>query len=180
MTNNFFTDLLAVQAEIEPIEKDSKNPFYNSDYTSLNATIFACKEVLNKHNFILLQPLQSDADGVYVCTTLLHTSGEKIESKTRIMAKALNDPQAQGSAITYARRYSLKSILAMFDADDDAEQAMKREIPEEISEYKCAIHGEVMERRFSEAKQKSYWVHFDENGNGCFGQGYRPKSKQSK
>lgn len=114
-----YLDLLKVQQEIESVSKDATNPFFKSGYATLGATIEACKTILNSHNFIVLQPLQSDADGVYVCTTLIHTSGGKIESKMRINQKEQNNPQAQGSAISYARRYSLQSILCMMTTDDD-------------------------------------------------------------
>lgn len=118
-----YLDLLKVQQEIESVDKDGKNQYFNSNYATLGATIDACKEILNKHNFIVLQPLQSDADGVYICTTLIHTTGGKIESKMRINQKEQNNPQAQGSAITYARRYSLQSILCMNAEDDDGNSA---------------------------------------------------------
>lgn len=127
-SNTFLKDLLEAQKEIEGIDKDGKNPFFKSDYTTLNATIQACKEILNKHNIILLQPIYSDENGVYVATTIIHTiSEQKIESRMRIIPAKDNDPQAQGSAITYARRYSLKSFLCMSDEDDDGEKAMRRD-----------------------------------------------------
>ncbi len=126
--NKFLQDLLAAQKEIEGVDKDGKNPFFKSDYTTLNATIQACKEILNKHNIIVMQPITSDEHGVYVSTTIIHAiSEQKIESKMRIIPSKENDPQAQGSAITYARRYALKSFLCMSDADDDGEKAMSRD-----------------------------------------------------
>jgi len=131
--NNYITDLLNAQKEIEGVGKDGKNPFFKSDYTTLNSTILACKEILNNHNFVLLQPIESDENGVYVCTTLLHSSGEKVTSKMRIEQAKINDPQAQGSAITYARRYSLKSLLTMSDGDDDGEKAMARQFVSSVA-----------------------------------------------
>jgi len=124
--NTFYKDLLKAQAQIEEVQKDATNPFFKSGYATLNATIAACKKILNDNNFIVLQPIQSDAEGVYVCTTLIHTSGEKIESRMKIESKAENDPQAQGSAISYARRYSLQSLLLMSAVDDDGEGAMTK------------------------------------------------------
>jgi hypothetical protein len=121
----FYTDLLKAQKAIEGVEKDGTNPFFHSDYTSLNATILACKETLNANNIIVLQPIESDENGVYVATTLIHTTGERLTSKMRITAVKSNDPQAQGSAITYARRYALKAMLCMSDSDDDGEKAME-------------------------------------------------------
>jgi hypothetical protein len=126
--NTFYQDLLSAQKEIESVDKDGNNPFFKSTYTTLNATIQACKEILNKHNIIVLQPIESDENGVYVCTKLIHTSGDKLESRMLIEKAKSHDPQAQGSAITYARRYSLKSLLTMSDSDDDAEKAMARPV----------------------------------------------------
>lgn len=121
--SEFYEDLLKAQQEIEKVDKDAVNPFFKSDYTTLNATIQACKSALNKNNIIVLQPIESDENGVYVSTTLIHTSGESLTSKMTIREAKNNDPQAQGSAITYARRYSLKSMLCMSDEDDDGEKA---------------------------------------------------------
>lgn len=145
-----YLDLLKVQQEIESIDKDSTNPFFKSTYATLGATIDACKGILNKHNFIVLQPLQSDADGVYVCTTLIHTTGGKIESKMRINQKEQNNPQAQGSAITYARRYSLQSILCMNAEDDDGNIATgnKKECQHLKTTDKQATGGEFKGKWF--------------------------------
>ena len=126
MENTMYLDLITAQSEIEKVSKDGTNPFFKSEYTTLNATIGACKEVLNKNRFAILQPIESDVDGVYVCTTLIHISGEKLVSRMRIIPTKVNDPQAQGSAITYARRYALKSMLCMSDKDDDGELGMAR------------------------------------------------------
>jgi hypothetical protein len=144
--NDFYKDLLKAQTQIEDVQKDATNPFFKSGYATLNATIEACKKILNDNNFIVLQPIQSDSDGVYVCTTLIHISGEKIESRMKIESKASNDPQAQGSAISYARRYSLQSFLLMSAVDDDGEKATNHDEPAKsqtfgTGKYKCEICG---------------------------------------
>ncbi len=184
--NSMYEDLLKAQMEIEGVEKDGKNPFFKSDYTSLNATIFACKQVLNKHNFLVLQPIQSDQNGVYVCTSLIHTSGGQIDSKMTIREAKSNDPQAQGSAITYARRYSLKSFLCMSDNDDDAEQAQNtyRETksspqsnPQKKQEVQlddgltsiCQKHNVKMVQKISARTGNPYWSHKLEDNSLCFG-----------
>jgi hypothetical protein len=58
-------------------------------------------------------------------TVLMHESGEFIHGSMPIHAKKEKDPQAYGSAITYARRYSLASVLglAVGDEDDDGNAA---------------------------------------------------------
>jgi len=179
----FYDDLLQAQKEIEAVDKDGKNPFFKSDYTTLNATILACKEILNKHNIIILQPILSDEFGVHVCTVLVHKSGERIESKMKIEPAKVNDPQAQGSAITYARRYSLKSLLTLSDNDDDGEASMNRSntntttsrsstpkpSPKPVSGLTrlCPIHNTEMTEHISK-KGTPYFGHIVDN-KWCFG-----------
>jgi len=176
MDNTFYQDLLKAQKAIEAVDKDGKNPFFKSDYATLNATIIACKQALNDNNIMVLQPIESDENGVYVATTLIHTSGERLTSKMRITMAKVNDPQAQGSAITYARRYSLKSMLAMSDEDDDGEKAMARTQEKPVMDQltaRCKIHDVEMKQGFSQKTQKNYWYHDSEEGR-CFGKEYRP------
>lgn len=118
--------LLKAQSSIKIIKKDAENKFFKSSYATLEATIQAIQEPLNKNGIVFLQPLVSEESGTYVETTLVHESGEFITSKMRIEQSKANDPQSQGSAISYARRYSLQAILSLGTEDDDAEQAMAR------------------------------------------------------
>lgn len=140
---DWLKDLLVVQSLIEGVTKSGVNPFFHSDYATLNDVVDSCKKILNDNNFIVLQPIVSDVEGVYVCTTLLHTSGNKIESKMRIQAKSDNNPQDQGSAISYARRYSLQSLLCMSAVDDDGEKATnhsKEVTKEQDKKTRACIH----------------------------------------
>lgn len=126
--------LLEAQKAMKPAKKTAKNPFYGSMYAPLNSVIETIKDNLNSHDITCLQPI----DGEYVETVLIHTSGEWISSKTPIVPKVtkvtnkdgvitetISDPQATGSAISYARRYALNSMLLMEDEDDDGQAAMK-------------------------------------------------------
>ncbi len=114
--------LLVAQKKITVAIKDSENPFFKSKYADLPAVIDACKSALNDSDIIALQPIQGDK----VETILIHSSGEWLSSETNIVCKAQNDPQAYGSAITYARRYGLQSFMLIPAEDDDAEGAMDR------------------------------------------------------
>lgn len=114
--------LLEAQKEIGAAKKTGKNPFFHKDYATLGDVMEACKDTLNKHGITVLQPIC----GEFVETVLLHTSGEWLSSKTPIVAKQVNDPQAVGSAITYARRYGLQSMVFIPAEDDDAEKATNR------------------------------------------------------
>tara|TARA_R110002126_G_scaffold6532_2_gene33667 strand:- start:1444 stop:2196 length:753 start_codon:yes stop_codon:yes gene_type:complete len=118
--------LVAAQAEIGGAVKGSSNPFFKSNYADLNSVILELKPIFVRHGFAVIQLPVSDENGVGVSTRIQHTSGEYIEqSFTLPLAK--NDPQAAGSAITYAKRYSLKALGLMPDLDDDGEAAMFRQ-----------------------------------------------------
>lgn len=123
--------LLKAQRIIGAAKKDSVNPFFKAKYADLGSVMEVCKDPLNENGIAILQPIVSNGVGVYVLTTLLHESGEFISSQLRIAAKNEHDPQAQGSAITYARRYALQSMLSIPVEDDDGEGAMKRNEPVE-------------------------------------------------
>lgn len=114
---------LEAQKKIKPVKKDGTNPYFNSRYATLSAVFDNVKEVLNEAGFSILQPVMGDK----VKTRLLFTDGTTIEDEgTPIVCKVDNDPQAQGSAITYARRYGLMSLLGLPADDDDAESATGR------------------------------------------------------
>lgn len=114
---------LEAQKKIKPVKKDGTNPYFNSRYATLSAVFDNVKEILNEAGFSILQPVMGDK----VKTRLLFTDGTTIEDEgTPIVCKVDNDPQAQGSAITYARRYGLMSLLGLPADDDDAESATGR------------------------------------------------------
>lgn len=122
--------LLKAQKTIGAAKKDAKNPFFKSSYADLGAVMEACKEALNENGITVLQPVGRDEFGAYVETMLLHESGEFITDRMPVVAKSQNDPQAQGSAVTYARRYSLQSMVFIPAEDDDAERATNhRSVP---------------------------------------------------
>jgi hypothetical protein len=128
--------LVAAQAEIGGAVKGSDNPFFKSKFADLNTVILALKPIFVKHGFAVIQMPVSDENGVGVSTRIQHNSGEFIEQQfTLPLAK--NDPQAAGSAITYAKRYALKALGLMPDLDDDGEAAMFRQVDEFTAEQKA-------------------------------------------
>lgn len=121
-TKSIKQKLLAAQKEIGAIKKDKKNPYFNSNYTDVNALLEVVKPILNAHDLVLMQPLQS-TDGInYLYTSVVDaTSGEVIESCIRLPDQP--DPQKMGSLITYYRRYALQSMLSLETIDDDGNKA---------------------------------------------------------
>ncbi len=105
--------------------KDSKNPFFKSNYADLTSVIMAIKEPFSNAGLAYTQFPVSEDGRVGVVTRLMHESGEWLEH-SYTLPTVKNDPQAAGSAITYARRYALQSIAGIPTADDNAESAMLR------------------------------------------------------
>lgn len=106
------------QAEMKAALKDSSNPFFKSKYADFASVWETCRTPLTKHGLSISQlPVQKD--GMFgVRTILMHTSGEWI-SEELLLPVTKQDPQAAGSAITYARRYSLSGIVCLATEDDD-------------------------------------------------------------
>lgn len=102
------------------VGKDSTNPHFRNKYASLSNIIEAVTPHLNANGLAVIQ--MPSVDGLE--TVLLHESGEFISSVSAIAAKDPMNPQAVGSAITYARRYALGAVLSLnIDEDDDANAA---------------------------------------------------------
>ena len=112
------------QAEMSGAKKKATNPFFKSKYSDLNSVVDAvripfCDNGLSYSQFPLFE------NGcVGVETILMHESGEWI-SNILMLPMAKQDPQAAGSAITYARRYSLQAIAGIPSEDDDGNHASK-------------------------------------------------------
>ena len=117
--------LLEAQKSMAAPKKKSTNPFFKSKYADLNSVLEACINPLNNNGITVLQPIVQMNDFDYVETILIHTSGEFISGKTKILIKSPNDPQAQGSGISYARRYGLQSLVNLGADDDDGNGANK-------------------------------------------------------
>ena len=120
---NIAKALIAAQKEMGNATKDSNNPFFKSKYADLNSIREACLPALNENGICVIQPICQIEGKNFVKTILLHESGETIESLTEILFAKQNDAQAQGSGITYARRYGLQALVCIGAEDDDGNKA---------------------------------------------------------
>ena len=126
-------------------KKGATNPFFKSKYADLNAIREAVIPILNANGISVLQPIIHLDGKNFVKTILLHESGELMESLTEIIYNKVNDAQAQGSGISYARRYSLQSFVCVGADDDDAQKAVQskpqatKEIMEKAKTAKATI-----------------------------------------
>jgi|LakMenEpi03Aug12_release.lakeMendotaPanAssembly.Ray.scaffolds.fasta_scaffold13897_2 hypothetical protein len=123
MSKNLIVALLKAKSEFKPIKKDASNPFFKSKYLSLDALLEAVEGALSKNGLLIVQTLSASPNALV--TTIYHESGESISGSHPL--PDITDPQKFGSAITYARRYSICAILSITaDEDDDANTASDR------------------------------------------------------
>ena len=124
--NKFAAAFIAAQSQMDDAKKDSTNPFFKNKYADLNSVREACVPALNANGIAVLQPIVQVDGKNFVKTLLLHESGESMECLTEILFAKQNDPQAQGSGITYARRYGLQSLVNIGAEDDDGNKAAEK------------------------------------------------------
>jgi hypothetical protein len=124
--------LNAAQKAMGAAKKDANNPFFSSTYADLNSVISAIKEPFENNGLSYSQfPLFKDGF-VGVETIVLHISGEWMSGELVLPIKK-QDPQAAGSAITYARRYALQAIAGIPAEDDDGNGATIEKAPQKQS-----------------------------------------------
>jgi len=143
---------LAAQKEMGNAKKDSSNPFFKSKYADLNAVREAVIPALNQHGISVIQPHVINEGRNYVETILLHESGEFISGLTEIVFADKGNAQAQGSGITYARRYGLQSICNIGAEDDDGNEAAKN--PTEKPKAEQPTKPWLTQKQFEQAEQR--------------------------
>lgn len=131
--NELITALSKAQGEISPAIKDSLNPHYKNKYADLNSCWNACRPALSKHGLAIIQTMTENDGKLSLITTLAHSSGQWMRSYLPILTQKM-DAQGIGSAITYARRYSLAAIVGIAPDDDDGNAAC--DAPKQVPQKK--------------------------------------------
>lgn len=121
--NDLFSALAKAQGEIKSALKDSTNPHYKSKYADLASVWDACRGPLSKNGLSVCQYTQNNETGMSLVTQLSHVSGQWVRGEMPLLC-ARNDMQGLGSAITYARRYSLAAMVGVAQDDDDGNAAV--------------------------------------------------------
>ena len=127
------TALGKAQSEFPQIKRSQKVDFLTNNgtrikysYAPLSEIFDAIRKPLAENGLAISQPMTIINGKLIVETVLSHSSGEWISGQILIESQKL-DPQSIGSALTYARRYSLSALLGIAsEEDDDAEGAMDR------------------------------------------------------
>jgi len=143
------TALNKAQSEMKVALKDSTNPFFESSYADFASVWETCREPLTKNGLSVSQLCINEGELIGVETVLMHNSGEWISSRL-LLKPVKSDPQSQGSALTYARRYSLSGIVTLAtEADDDANEASKKTVKTKPETFLTV--GELVEKMTSSA-----------------------------
>jgi len=144
--NKVAAALVKAQKEFGPALKSSTNPHFKSRYADLAACVEAVVDALNNNGIALTQRVSPSDSGVIVETVFIHESGEIINCGQLHVPATKQDAQGYGSALTYARRYSLMAACGIAPEDDDGNAATKRPsapaqpIPD-ITDHLSAIDG---------------------------------------
>ena len=117
-----------LKKEIGAITKDSTNPYFKSKYFDINALLSHLEPLFVKHGLMIAQPI---IDGKVVTQLIDPITGEFIDSSLKLDETL--DPQKLGSQITYFRRYTLQSLLALQGADDDGNRAVGNGVSESVT-----------------------------------------------
>ena len=121
---NIATALLEFHKTNPHVVEDKRNPHFKNIYASLESVIKAVRTA-SEFGLTFTQEMDFEGDITFVRTVMMHSSGDTRVSRTKIVSKDPNDPQKQGSAISYAKRYGLQSIFGLPSDDDDGEIANK-------------------------------------------------------
>lgn len=102
--------------------KDTENTYFNSKYATLAAVLDVIREPFRDNGLCVTQRTAFTGADVILITTLWHSSGQFISGEYPVRPTK-NDPQGFGSAMTYARRYTLSAIAGIAQDDDDGNAA---------------------------------------------------------
>ena len=115
--------LVQAQRKFGPLLRDRTNPHFKSRYADLATCLDVVQGPLNECGIALVQMTHDCDSGVIVETVLIHETGEELKVGKLHVPASKQDAQGYGSALTYARRYSLMSALGIAPEDDDGNAA---------------------------------------------------------
>jgi hypothetical protein len=126
--------LVKAQREFGPALKTKNNPHLKAKYADLGDCVEAVIDGLNNNGIMLMQQTHECESGVLVETLFIHESGEVFSAGKLHVPAVKHDAQGYGSALTYARRYSLMAACGITPEDDDG-QATSKKTPKQLDGY---------------------------------------------
>lgn len=124
---NIYEKIAKIQDEVE-IRKSADNPYFHSKYATYEGVLNAIHDAMRKYGLVHVHGFEpSPKDGCITVITVLADAENKSEVNCKLEIPLLkNDPQSAGSAITYAKRYSLLAILGLGTEDDDGNSSSEK------------------------------------------------------
>jgi len=155
---NLATALVKAQKAFGPALKTSTNPHFKSRYADLAACVEAVIDALNDNGIALIQKNYDCTNGVMIETMFVHESGEMLECGILHVPANKQDAQGYGSALTYARRYSLMAACGIAPEDDDGNTAMRKPTIDETAliDHLAAIEASTDQDGLKNAYKAAY------------------------
>lgn len=142
--------LAKAQGIIEDAAKDGSNPHFKSAYATLASVWNACRHALSSNGLSVIQMVETEADQMVFVTVLAHSSGQFIRSKMPLYPKD-KTMQSVGSAISYARRYALSSMVGICSSDDDDDGEAAHGRPRQAPFTAPILSEETINKNFNDA-----------------------------
>lgn len=119
--DKLFKGMNAFRSQLKQPVKDAKNPFFKSNYVTLEGVQNAIDAGIKGTGLAYTQIVKNDDNGnVGVETIITHESGQYLTTGVLALRPEKATPQGYGSTITYAKRYQLASAFGVSsDVDDD-------------------------------------------------------------
>ena len=133
------------QSEIEGATADKQNPHFRSRYADLGNVVDAIKPAITKHGLSFVQVSHNAESAACIETIILHSSGEWLSCGRVSVPVSKHDAQGYGSALTYARRYSLAAAFGVAPEDDDGNAAAKNAPPKHKPSFAPLSEQQVVE-----------------------------------
>lgn len=150
-----YAAFVCAQRGFAPALKTSANPFFKSKYANLSTCIEAVMDSLHQNDIAVLQKTHKDDTGVTVETVFIHASGESMSGGELHVPAPKNDPQGYGSALSYARRYSLMAACGIAAEDDDGQAATDKmkDKPEKLASFKTIVANDLADASDAERER---------------------------
>lgn len=133
-----YSAFVKAQKSFAPALKSSINPHFKSRYVGLDGCVEAVIDALNDNGIAMIQETSECDNGVIIETVFIHESGEVMKCGKLHVPASKQDAQGYGSALTYARRYSLMAACGIAPEDDDGNSASKAKKEPLITETQAA------------------------------------------
>lgn len=153
--NELFKAMAQFRANFNQPIKDKTNPFFKSKYVPLENITEAIDKAIEGTGLTYTQYATSENQDVSVSTMIMHESGQYIEFEPLTLPAVKLDPQALGSAVTYARRYALASVFGVTsEVDDDANACSGDNAPKKAPKRADKVHVQTARMKINQLAEK--------------------------